>query len=185
MEYPRKTVHLLTLLIPVTSYFSVFWTQITLLGFIILYLLLEWIKLKGKNDHLFTFFIALMQRDHEKNTFAKAPLFLALGVLTALTFFSWEAATIGIVMVGLSDTVAAWAGRKWGVTKMPFSTRKTIAGSACFFLSALPITASFLTPIQTISLAFIGAFLESLPFKDWDNLTIPIVITWLAEKCLV
>lgn len=177
-------MHLLSLLVPAVTFFSLRMAQVILIAAIFFYAYAEWRKVKGEKFGP-AGFIQKMQRDEEKQAWARAPLFLAIGVLAAITLFSWKASMIGIYQVGFCDTVAALAGRKWGRTRLPFMTRKTYVGTAAFFLAALPVMMIFLPSSKAIVLALVGAFLESLPFKDWDNLTIPIVVSFLAEQFLM
>lgn len=175
---------MLSLLVPLASFFKPLAAQAILVFFILFYSYSEWRKVRGKTffAHLF---ILKMQREEEKLEWARAPLFLALGVLGAVSFFSWEAALLGIYQVGFCDTMAAYFGKKWGKTKLPFFSRKTYAGLIAYFITALPLSFLYLSPSTAITLSLVGAFLESLPFKDWDNLTIPIVIAFLAEQFMM
>ncbi|MBI4412578.1 MAG: hypothetical protein HY541_08855 [Deltaproteobacteria bacterium] len=182
-ELSRKAVHLFALAVPLCAWYSLFSAQAVLLFFIIFYSFSEWRKVTGK-----TFFahplVAKIQRDEELRRYAKAPLFLAIGVLLAISFFSWEASLVGIYQAGFCDTLAAMVGKKFGRTKLPFFSRKTYAGSLAFLVSALPVSFIFLPPSKAIIISVVGAFLESLPFKDWDNLTVPLVVAFLAEQFL-
>lgn len=181
---PRKSIHILSLLVPVAAYYATLPTQLVLLFFALFYGLSEWRKAHG-----FPFFahrfIEAMHRDEEKGAWAPAPLFLAVGCLVAITFFRWEAFFIGIYQAGFCDTVAAICGKRWGKTKIPFFERKTFVGSVAFFVAALPVALIFLPPAQAVVLSLAGAYLESLPFKDIDNLTVPVVITFLAHQFLI
>src|SRR5262249_45984827 len=125
-----------------------------------------------------------LQREDEQTRLARAPLFLAIGVLFAVSFFSFTAALIGVYQVAVCDTAAALVGRKWGGTAFPFVQRKTYAGTLAFFTLALPVAFYYLPPSKAIVISLVGAFLESLPFKDLDNLIIPMVISFLAEQFL-
>lgn len=181
-EWPRKTVHLLSLAVPFCVRYSLPATQAVILGFTALYIVSEIYKMKGK-----PFFahkvIGNLQREHEHHTFAKAPLFLAAAVLIVISApLAWPAQFIAIYAAGFSDTVAAVCGSRWGVTRLPLMSRKTYVGSICFFLSALPVTLYYLPASAAIVIALIGAFLESLPLKDWDNLTVPIFVGFLANQ---
>ena len=182
-ELSRKAVHLSALAVPLCAYYSLFAAQIILLFFIVFYSFSEWKKVAGKPFFAQTL-ISRMQRDNERNTYAKAPLFLAIGVLLAISLFSWTASLIGIYMAGFCDTLAAMVGKKWGRTKLPFFARKTYAGSLAFLAAALPVSFIFLPPSKAIIISVVGAFLESLPFKDWDNLTVSLVVAFLAEQFL-
>lgn len=182
-EYSRKVVHLLSLLVPLGAHYSQKATQITLFALLVYYLVFEWYKNRGK-WFLGRRIILKLQRQEELDTWSNAPTLLALGVLAAITLFSAEAAIIGIYQVGFCDTVAALAGKKWGRVTIPFMSRKTFVGTVAFFVAALPVGLYLLPPSKAIALALVGAFLESLPFKDWDNFTIPIVVAFLAEQFL-
>ncbi len=182
-ELPRKTTHLLSLFVPWCASRNLLATQTLILFFILFYAYSEWRKIKGQKFFAHSF-IAKMHRDGEKNNFAKAPLLLAIGALLCITFFHPTAYWIGIYQAGFCDTVAAICGKKWGKTKIPFFNRKTYVGSFCFLLAALPVSFYYLPPAQALMIAVIGAFLESLPFKDWDNLTVPFVVGFLVEQFL-
>lgn len=180
-EYARKSIHLLSLFVPLCAYYSLFATQLVLIFFILLYLFSEFRKIKGQNFFLHRF-IKKIQRPEEQVHFAPAPFYLALGVLFVITIFSWKAAAVGIYCAGFCDTIAAFCGKKWGVTRMPFVTRKSYAGTICFFVSSLPATLWVLSPSKAIVVSLVGAFLESLPFRDLDNLLVPLAVSFLVEQ---
>ncbi len=181
LELPRKTIHLLSLLVPVISYYHLGVAQALLIFLILFYGYSEWQKIKGGTFFAHNFIHAL-QRHEEKTGFAKAPIFLAIGSLIAISCYSWQAALIAIYQAGFCDTTAAWSGKKWGKAKWPLSTRKTYIGSLAFFLTALPLTLMYLPASKAITLCLVGAFLESLPFKDWDNILVPVIIGFLADQ---
>ena len=183
-EIPRKTVHILSLLVPLAAYYALLPTQMVLLFFSAFYGYSEWRKIKGLPFFAHPY-IGAMHRDEERAGWAPAPLFLAVGCLVSITFFRWEAFFIGIYQAGFCDTVAALCGKRWGKTKIPFFSRKTVVGSAAFFVAALPVALIFLSPAQAVVLCLAGAYLESLPFKDLDNLTVPVIITFLAHQFLI
>ncbi len=174
----------MSLLVPVIAKYHLLSAQLLLVFFIVFYAFSEWKKVRRK--YFFAHKLILrMQRDDEKTEFAKAPLLLATGILMAITFFTWEASLVGIYQAGFCDTVAALCGKKWGKTKIPFLSRKTYVGSLAFFIAAVPFTLLFLPPSKAIVVCLFGAFLESLPFKDWDNLSVPFFISLLADQFLI
>lgn len=183
-ELSRKSIHLASLLVPFAAFYSLLATQLLIIAFILFYLYSEWRKIRQHSffAHRLT---VKVQREEELKGWALAPVFLGIGVLVAITFFRKEAYWIGIYQAGLSDTLAAFCGKKWGKARIPFFDRKTYVGSMAFFLSALPMTLFFLPPAEALVLCLLGAYLESLPFKDMDNLTVPIIITFLAEQFLI
>lgn len=182
-EYSRKIVHLLSLLVPVAVHYSLLVTQLGLILLVLFYSLSEWFKVRGRS-FVGQSLIAKIQREEELEGWAMAPIYLGLGVLVVITFFSFKASMVGIYQVGFCDTMAAFCGKKWGTTKLPPFNRKTYAGSIGFFLAALPVAFYFLPPSKAIIISLVGAFLESLPIKALDNFLIPVVVTFLTEQYL-
>jgi dolichol kinase len=80
----------------------------------------------------------------------------------------------GLIILALGDGVATLIGQ-YGVLKLPYNHKKTIEGTVAFFLSSL-VGGIFIGPL-IIPVAFLAAFVESLPIKFDDNLSVPIVIT--------
>jgi phytol kinase len=110
-----------------------------------------------------------------------------------LTIAFWRNTPNGIVALMIlcgGDGLADIVGKKVGGMTLPWSPKKTIAGSITmlvggFVLSVLvlwafvghnyfpqPIT-RYLLPIGAI--AVVTTLVESLPFADIDNITIPLV----------
>lgn len=180
LEVLRKTAHLMSLGIPVLAFYSVLYAQLALLSFILIYSVSEQFKMKGVRfwpNRIITF----LQRDEEKLKWAKAPLLLALGVLLCITVFSWKAATFAIFVIGFCDTMASVSGQAFGGTPIPFSNQKTFTGTLCFIACCLPVALYTMPPSKAIVITLVAAFLESLPFKDWDNLTVPVIVGYLAH----
>src|SRR3990167_4082787 len=98
-EFPRKTIHALSLLVPFAAAKSLPYTQGVILFFIAIYIVFEWLKLK-KNIVSLHRFTRIFQRENERTSFARAPLFLMVGVLVAITFFPPEASILGIYQAG-------------------------------------------------------------------------------------
>ena len=114
-------------------------------------------------------------------------------VFVAITLLYWKDSLIGIpalMMMCGGDGIADIVGRRVRSPKLPWSREKSIAGSLSVFVGGWlltmvifaiyvgagafngPIT-HYLVPIAWIAL---GAMLvESLPFKDVDNLTLTFV----------
>ncbi len=97
---------------------------------------------------------------------------------------------IPILILAISDPIAALVGKKW--PKFPYSTfghTKTASGSFGFFSSAfiicmLGLLFSGQTEIATIILiattvAFASTLAEALSHKGYDNLTIPCCVSGL------
>ena len=138
-----------------------------------------------------------MSRTGDRREILHGPLFYGL-VFVILTIVFWRRSPIGIVALmtlcggdGLADVV----GKRITSMKSPWSTRKSLAGSismlfGSFSFSVLvlwffvwqgyfeaPIT-DYLIYIGMI--AVVATMVESLPYKDVDNITVPIVSVLLG-----
>jgi phytol kinase len=130
-----------------------------------------------------------MSRTGDRREILRGPLFYGL-VFVAVTLIYWKDSLVGIpalmIMCG-GDGIADIVGRRVPSMKLPWSREKSLAGSLSVFAGGWlltvfifaiyiaagvfsgPVTRFFL-PITWIAL---GAMLvESLPFKDVDNITV-------------
>jgi phytol kinase len=135
--------------------------------------------------------VSAMTRTGDPREILRGPLFYGI-VFVAMTLIYWKDSLIGIpalmIMCG-GDGIADIVGRRVNSPKWFWSPEKSIAGSLSVFLGGWlltimifavyvwfgafsgPIT-RFLLPVSWIAL---GAMLvESLPFKDIDNITITL-----------
>lgn len=138
-----------------------------------------------------------MSRTGDRREILRGPLFYGI-VFVILTIFFWRESPVGIVALmvlcggdGLADVI----GKRIKSAPVPWSPRKSLAGSVTmllggFLLAVLilwvfigwgyfpgPIT-PYLLPIGIIVLA--ATLVESLPFSDIDNLTVPLVAVILG-----
>jgi phytol kinase len=130
-----------------------------------------------------------MSRTGDRREILRGPLYYGI-VFVLATILFWKDSPVGITALMLmcgGDGLADLVGRRIASFKLPWSRKKTLAGSVSVFvggwlLSALilfvyvsagifagPFTA-FLLPLTLITLA--GALVESLPFEDVDNITV-------------
>jgi phytol kinase len=121
------------------------------------------------------------------------PLFYGV-VFVALTIIYWTDSPIGIIALMLicgGDGLADIVGSKVKSPHLPWAKEKTLAGTAAMFLggwvftllmlfifiSAGVFTYSFSAMIAPVTfLVLIATVVESLPFRDIDNLTIPAAV---------
>jgi len=138
-----------------------------------------------------------MSRTGDRREILRGPLFYGL-VFIILTIIFWRSSPVGIVALmvlcggdGLADVV----GKRITSKKLPWSPQKTLAGSLAMFfgsyiLSILvlwifvywgyftgPIT-GYIIPVGIIAL--ISTLVESLPLRDFDNITVPLVSVLLG-----
>lgn len=114
----------------------------------------------------------------------KGGLFFLLGLwLTGVLF--WESAFGAIVLLAIPDALATMLAPLVRSPRLPWNHRKSVFGSAAFFVSALLIL-FFLVPVgAAFLLAFLLAAIESfdyreIPFLD-DNIVIPLVAGFLLQ----
>jgi phytol kinase len=135
--------------------------------------------------------VKAMSRTGDRREILRGPLFYGM-MFVAITLIYWKDSPIGIpalMMMCGGDGIADIVGRRVRSARLPWSPEKSLAGTLSVFaggwiLTVLvfaiylwfgvfgePVT-KFLLPITWIAL---GAMLvESLPFKDIDNITLTV-----------
>jgi phytol kinase len=133
--------------------------------------------------------VKAMSRTGDRREILRGPLFYGIAFV-AITLIYWKDSLIGIpalMMMCGGDGIADIVGRNVNSPKLPWSHAKSLAGSLSVFLGGWLLTilvfaiyiwigafsgplTRFLLPVTWIA---IGATLvESLPFKDVDNITL-------------
>ncbi len=136
--------------------------------------------------------VKAMSRTGDPKEILRGPLYYGI-MFVALTLVYWRDSPIGIIALMMmcgGDGIADIVGRRIASPKLPWSREKSIAGTlgvftggwlmsfAIIFIYILagafpaPFT-NYLFPITAIALA--GALVESLPYKDIDNVTMTLV----------
>jgi phytol kinase len=135
--------------------------------------------------------VKAMSRTGDRREILRGPLFYGL-MFVAITLIYWKDSLIGIpalMMMCGGDGIADIVGRRVRSPKLPWSPEKSVAGSLSVIAGSWLLTllifaiyvwagafsgpiAGFLLPVTWIALG--AALVESLPFKDIDNLTITL-----------
>lgn len=135
--------------------------------------------------------VRMMSRSGQPSELLRGPLLYGV-VFVAATVLAFRDVTAAVALMALcfGDAAAEAFGRGSRV-KLPWSKRKSWAGSAGFVAAALPAMALFAAlfqkwgfaptdapfPLTSLALAALaGAAIESLPFRDVDNLSVPFVV---------
>lgn len=142
--------------------------------------------------------VKAMSRTGDRHEILRGPLLYGI-MFVAMTLIYWKDSLIGIpalMMMCGGDGIADIVGRRIPSPKLPWSPEKSAAGSLSVFaggwlLTMLifaiyvwmgafsgPIT-RFLLPVTWIALG--ATLVESLPFKDVDNLTITLASALLGH----
>lgn len=142
-----------------------------------------------------------MSRHGDPREILRGPVYYGI-VFVAMTLIYWKDSPIGMVALMLlcgGDGLADVIGKRITSSKIPWSPRKTWAGTLSMFVGgwvfAIGILAIFLAagvfpgsisaylaPVTLIALA--ATAVESLPYSDIDNLTVPAVAVLLGHLLL-
>ena len=181
VEVFRKAIHLSS---ASTAVFAERWYTLTLVGIAaisVLYCISEFFRMHGYELGIIAHITRYASRKRDKGRFVLGPLTLAGGVLAALLLFPMHTAKIAIFALAFGDGLASLVGKRFGKIHLAFFKDKTVAGSlTCFaavFLSSLAVSGNF---GKSLVLGIVGACIEMLPLKDYDNLLIPVAIGFLA-----
>jgi phytol kinase len=133
--------------------------------------------------------VQAMSRSGDRREILRGPLYYGI-MFVLMTILFWKDSPAGVtalmIMCG-GDGIADLVGRRFSSKKLVYSPEKTLAGSASvflggWFLSAIVLaifvqTGVFNGPFGAFTLpltiiALVSALVESLPFRDIDNLTV-------------
>ncbi len=180
-EFFRKSIHICAAFVPLFAKISVSAVCVFLVFSIIAYSVCELLRMRGVRVPIISRITCYAARGCGCERFELGPITLAAGILFALLIFPHQYSSVGILALALGDGTASLAGKLFGKRKLAGTSCKTLEGSlACFcmvFLSSLAITKNF---FYAIFLALSAAVFEALPLKDYDNLIIPLLISFLA-----
>jgi phytol kinase len=135
--------------------------------------------------------VKAMSRTGDRREILRGPLFYGI-MFVAITLLYWKDSLIGIpalMMLCGGDGIADIVGRRVSSPKLPWSRDKSVAGSLSVFIGGWLMTilvfsiyvwfgafsgpvSRFLLPVTWIALG--ATLVESLSFKDIDNLTVPL-----------
>ncbi len=142
--------------------------------------------------------VAAMSRSGDRREILRGPLFYGI-VFVLLTIVYWKDSPIGITALMLlcgGDGLADVVGSRFKSIGLPWSQRKSVWGSLAMFaggwLFSVGVLAVFmlagvlerslsslLLPVTFIAVA--GTVVESLPYRDIDNLTVPLLAVLLGH----
>jgi len=142
--------------------------------------------------------VEAMSRTGNPRELLRGPLFYGISFI-ALTILYWRDNPIGMTALMLlcgGDGLADVLGNRFGKKRLPWSGDKTWVGSFFMFfggwimtlailftyiyIGALP--GDFIKIIISVTLIALGGMIvESLPFKDVDNISVPITAVILGQ----
>ena len=132
-----------------------------------------------------------MSRSGDPHEILQGPLYYGIAFV-ALTLVFWKTSPAGIIALMLmcgGDGIADLVGRHFNSPKLPWSREKSLAGSlgvllggfvlALFVIWIYVMLGIFVGPLRSYLLplgliALVGMLVESLPYKDIDNITVTV-----------
>jgi len=141
--------------------------------------------------------VKAMSRTGDPKELLRGPLFYGI-MIVLMTVAFWKDSPVGmialLIMCG-GDGVADLIGRRVKSPNLPWSPNKTLAGSISVFVGGWLLSAfvlaiyvgmgifaapfeAYLMPLTIIAL--VSTLVESLPFKDVDNITVTLMAAVLG-----
>lgn len=134
-----------------------------------------------------------LSRTGDPKEILKGPLFYGV-VFVLLTIIFWRTSPIGIIALMIlcgGDGFADIIGRRIPSQALKWSPNKSIAGTISMFFGGLIfsslmlfifiefgyLTIDFVNSLpKLLLLNLLATIIESLPIRDWDNITVPLTI---------
>lgn len=114
--------------------------------------------------------------EREYTTFGHGAIWLALGSLVAIGFLHMPYVAVALISIFLGDAAATIVGVNYGKHRLPYNRKKSFEGSIASFLVILALSYFLIGPLA-VAVAFIAAFVESLPWHIDDNFDVAVVVT--------
>ncbi len=178
-ELFRKAIHLFTSIFPLL-YNCLFWNKSTVLSFLVLLTIfsISLEILRKRNERLkiaFNRLFSLMLREDEKNGQITGASWLLIGFIMTISIYPKDIAVPAIIFLTIGDSFSALIGKLLPVGQIG---SKHISGSIAGLIASL-IVVFYLNQNISILVLFLGAtiamFVELIPSRVNDNLTIPII----------
>jgi HAD superfamily phosphoserine phosphatase-like hydrolase len=113
-------------------------------------------------------------RPEEERGIVGGPILYGVGIWLALRLFPLDAASIGIFVLALGDSLASLAGKAFGQTQLPHNPRKTVVGSLTVFAVGAVIAMMYVPLPSALFVGLVASLVESLPIGALDNLLLPV-----------
>jgi dolichol kinase len=184
-EVVRKAIHLLVALVPLLASISVNLTVGILAGGTLFYIFAERSRREGRTIIFVSDLTLIASRHSDTRRFVLGPVTLGLGAMLALLLYPATASTIAVYALAFGDSAASLVGKAVGGLPIPFSKRKTVAGTFACFLAVFAITYRITRNLLISSfIALAAALLEALPTSDLDNILVPVGTGFVASQLL-
>jgi phytol kinase len=146
--------------------------------------------------------VKAMSRTGDPKEILRGPLYYGI-VFIVITILYWHDRPDGIIALMLlcgGDGIADLLGKRINSSRLPWSSRKTWAGTLSMFLGGWLVSIVIIwiylaagrfaggMEVYLLSITIIAAactLVESLPFKDIDNLTVPVTAVFIGSLLLI
>lgn len=181
-EIFRKSIHVCTCFVPVAAHFYKTPVLILLALAGVLYTVSEILRSHGIKIPLISLITVTAARKRDEGKIVLGPITLVAGVFLSLVLWEEPFAAAGIFALAFGDGLASLAGKTFGKIQVPFTGGKTAVGSLTCFLAIFISSFCILGDTKvSLVLGILGAFIEILPLKDFDNTLIPVLIGGAAQ----
>ncbi|WP_322509456.1 phosphatidate cytidylyltransferase [Anaerolinea sp.] len=141
--------------------------------------------------------VSAMSRTGDRREILRGPLYYGV-VFVLLTLIFWKDSPIGVVALMIlsgGDGLADIIGKRFPSSSLSWSPRKTVWGSLSVFVGGVFFSILVLsvfrllgvfqfewwdTFLKVVGIGITATVVESLPFQDIDNLTVPLVSVFLG-----
>jgi dolichol kinase len=176
-EILRKSLHLLIVCVPTLTAINYTATLLLLINGILVYVLLESLRLSGRNIPVFSYLIDRASRPRDRGHFVYGPVTLGAGALLVLVLYPKPVAAVAVYALGFGDGFAAIVGTRYGCRRPAYLLGKSIEGSlTCFFIVFCSSYAVLRQFTAAAAAALMAMLVEALPLDDFDNIAIPIMV---------
>jgi phytol kinase len=150
----------------------------------LLFLFSELCRLSGLALPVFANVTWRAMRATESRGIAAGPILFGVGIWLAIAVFSRPAATAGVLILAIGDSVASLVGRAFGNTLLPHNPGKTLMGSLSLFAVGAIIAMFYVSLPWALLVGAVASFVESLPLGPSDNLLLPLATSWAVTLAL-
>ncbi|OGD46908.1 hypothetical protein A3K70_01130 [Candidatus Bathyarchaeota archaeon RBG_16_48_13] len=139
------------------------------------YLISELFRLNDRRFPIFAKVTNSVARLSELQSLVVTPIYFAVGIIASFLMYPRPISFAAIAVFTVGDSVANLVGRRFGTFSLPYNKGKTLEGSLAGFAAALISASIFLSYPFALLCAAVALFVESLPLRIDDNLSVPIV----------
>ncbi len=173
-ELIRQTIHFSGILFVILSYFVSF---SSLLYILLVTMIISILFLPIKRKFNISFLDRFIRKEEKDKLFLKGTVFFLLGLIFVLLLTnSVEIFRVSALVLILGDSFSTIIGKTVGNKHLPYNKRKTFEGTFAFFIFAFIGASTQIPYFYALIISLFAAFVESLPIKIDDNLSIPVLV---------